>query len=104
MAQFDVFENPISRARRAYPFVVVLQSDLAQTGRDRIVAPIVPRSRLPGTAGRMTPHVQVAGAEHVVLVPSMTAVRADDLRAPRGQLVAYRDAIVAAIDFLFLGV
>jgi hypothetical protein len=28
-------KNPVTGARRAYPFVVVLQSDVAQTGRDR---------------------------------------------------------------------
>ena len=46
MAQFDVFVNPIVAARRAYPFVAVLQSDLADTGRDRIVAPLAPRGRV----------------------------------------------------------
>lgn len=104
MAQLDVFANPIARARRAYPFVVVLQSDLAETGRDRIVAPLVARSRLPGTVGRMTPHVELDGVEHVLLVPALTAVLGSDLRQPRGQLVAYRDQIVAALDYLFLGV
>jgi len=29
---------------------------------------------------------------------------ADDLREVRGQLVPYRDQIVAALDYLFLGV
>jgi toxin CcdB len=102
--QFEVFENPIARARRAYPFVAVLQSDLAETGRDRIVAPLAPRARLSGTVGRLTPHVVVGGLEHVLLVPSMTTVLADDLRAPRGELGPYRDEIVAALDYLFLGV
>ena len=104
MPQFDVFENPISRARRAYPFVAVLQSDLAETGRDRIVAPLVLRTRLPGTVGRLTPHVSVAGIDHVLLVPGMTAIATEDLRELRGQLTPYRDAIVAALDYLFLGV
>jgi toxin CcdB len=104
VSQFDVFENPIARARRAYPFVAVLQSDLAETGRDRIVAPLVPRQSLAGTVGRLTPHVTIAGVEHVLLVPSMTAMLADDLRQLRDQLVPYRDQIVAALDYLFLGV
>jgi hypothetical protein len=34
----------------------------------------------------------------------MTAMLADDLREPRGQLVSYRDQIVAALDYLFRGV
>lgn len=104
MAQFDVFVNPIPRARRAYPYVAVLQSDLAETGTERIVAPLAPKARLTGTVGRLTPHVRVSDVDHVLLVPSMTAITAADLRELRGQLGAYRDAIVAALDYLFLGV
>ncbi|MBA2538168.1 MAG: CcdB family protein [Deltaproteobacteria bacterium] len=61
MTQFDVFDNPIAAARRAYPLVTVLQSDLANTGRERIVAPLAPRAKLRGTAGRLTPHVEIGG-------------------------------------------
>jgi toxin CcdB len=104
MAQFDVFVNPIPQTRRAYPYVAVLQSDLAETGRERIVAPLAPKARLIGTAGRMTPHVQVSDVEHVLLVPSMAAVATADLRELRGRLTAHREAIVAALDYLFLGV
>jgi toxin CcdB len=104
MPQFDIYENPIARARRAYPFVAVLQADVADTGSDRIVAPLAPRARLPGTAGRLTPHVTVSGVEHVLLVPSLTAMRANDLRASKGHLAEYRSEIVAALDLLFLGV
>jgi toxin CcdB len=104
MTQFDVFENPIPAARRAYPLVVVLQSDLANTGRDRIVAPMAPRSRLRGTAGRLTPHVAIDGSAYVLVVPSLAALAAADLRVRRGQLTGYRTEIVAALDYLFLGV
>jgi hypothetical protein len=52
----------------------------------------------------MTPHVQVAGIDHVLLVPALTAVLVDDLRKHRCQLLRYRDEIVAALDYLFLGV
>ena len=104
MKQFDVFENPIPAARRAYPFVTILQSDLANTGRDRIVAPLAPRSRLRGTKGRLTPHVEIAGVGHVLIVPSLTAIAAADLGSSRGTVNAHRDEIVAALDYLFLGV
>jgi hypothetical protein len=103
VSQYEVFDNPIPRARRAFPFVAILQSEIADTGRDRIVAPLVPRERMPGVIGRLTPLVRVGGADHVLLVPRMTAVAATDLRATRDQLDAYRDGIVAAIDYLFLG-
>jgi toxin CcdB len=104
MRQFDVFENPIARARLAYPFVAVLQSDRVDTGRDRIVAPLVPRASLSGTAGRLTPHVKVSGVDHVLLVPGMTAVAAAGLHDVRDELSSHRDNIIAALDYLFLGV
>jgi toxin CcdB len=99
-----VFENPIPRARRAFPFVAVLQSELADTGRDRLVAPLAPRTRMSGTVGRLTPVVKVIGVDHVLLVPRMTAVSAADLRALRDRLTSYRNEIVAALHYLFLGV
>ena len=104
MSQYDVFDNPIPRARRAFPFVAILQSEFADTGRDRIVAPLVPRNRMSATVGRLTPIVKVGGVDHVLLVPRMTAVCATDLRALRDRLTSHRDEIVAAIDYLFLGV
>lgn len=104
MSQYDVFDNPIPRARVAFPFVAILQSDLADTGRDRIVAPLVPRDRMPGAIGRLTPIVKVLGVEHVLLVPRMTPVSAAELRGTKDDLTIYRDEIVAALDFLFVGV
>lgn len=102
--QFEVFTNPIVRARKAYPYVAILQADAAETGRDRIVAPLAPRTQLTGTAGRLTPHVTVLGVEHVLLVPSMTAIATMDIKEHRDEIGSYRNDIVAALDFLFLGV
>ena len=104
MSQFEVFDNPIPRARRDFPFVAVLQAEIADTGGERIVAPLVPRKRIPRAVGRLTPLIKVAEIEHVLLVPRMTSVAAADLKTRRGQLDEYRESIVAAIDFLFLGV
>lgn len=104
MSQYDVFDNPIPRARNAFPFVTILQSELADTGRDRMVAPLVERSRMPGVSGRLTPIVRVSGVEHVLLVPRMAPMASADLRGVKDQLVSYRNEIVAALDFLFLGV
>jgi hypothetical protein len=89
-----------SRRRDVHIHLWQLQSDLAETGRERMVAPLAPRTRLTGTAGRLTPHVRVSDVEHVLPVPSMAAIAAGDLREHRGQLIAHREAI----DYLFLGV
>ena len=104
MSQYDVFDNPVPQARSAFPFVVVLQSEIADTGRDRIVAPLVPRTRMAGAIGRLTPIVKVASVDHVLLVPRMTSVARIDLRGLKDKLLAYRGEIAAAIDYLFIGV
>lgn len=104
MSQFDVFVNPLSRARRIYPYVAILQSDSADTGSRRIVAPLAPKSRLPGVAGRLTPHVHALDTDLVLVVPHLASVSSTELVESRGHLRGYRDAIVAAIDYLFLGV
>ena len=103
-AQYDVVDNPIPRARRAFPFVAILQSDLADTGSDRIVAPLVPSARIPGVAGRLMPIVKVQGVDHALIVPRLTAVPVAELRAVKDSLSAHRNDIVAALDLLFLGV
>jgi toxin CcdB len=102
--QYDVFENPIPRARNAFPYVTILQSELADTGRDRMVAPLVARANMPGVSGRLTPVVKVLGVEHVLLVPRMAPMGVTELRGVKDQLLGYRNDIVAALDFLFLGV
>lgn len=102
--QYDVVDNPVPRARRAFPFVAILQSDLADTGSDRIVAPLVLSSRIPGVVGRLMPIVKMKGTEYALIVPRLAAVPAAELRAVKGSLSAFRNEIVAALDLLFLGV
>jgi toxin CcdB len=102
--QFDVFVNPVVAARPAYPLVVVLQSDFAATTRDRLVAPLVPRSALNPIAGRLTPIVEIDSKEHVVLVADLAGVRQRDLPKPVCSLAARRADLLDAIDYLFFGV
>ncbi len=102
--QFDVLDNPIPRARRALPFVMILQSDLVETGRDRIVAPLTPQSRH-APFGRPTDSrsSRSNGTAYAVLVPSLTAMPTADLRRTVANLAEVRDRIIAALDYLFLG-
>jgi toxin CcdB len=104
MTQFDVFANPIAAARRAYPFVVALQSDFAQIARAQIVAPVVPLRLMPKVISRLTPIVALDGAEHMVLVPALAGVRTRDLAKRLGSIAAARSDLLAAIDYLFFGV
>jgi toxin CcdB len=104
MAQFDVFVNPISVARSAYPFVVAMQSDFATVPIEQLVAPLVPHAAVPNGSGRLTPKVTIKNGEHAVLVPRIMVVRSRDLTAKVGSLVSARNEILAAVDYLFFGV
>lgn len=102
--QLEVFANPLVRARRAFPYVVVLQSDASVQGRDRIIAFVAPRSQVASLAGRVTPIVEFADKEFVVLMPWMTNVAASELRKPVADIAPFRDRIADAVDWLFLGI
>ncbi len=101
--QFDVFDNPVARARRALPFVMILQSDLADTAHDRVVAPLAPKAAMPPFAGRLLPVVTVVGNGYALLVPSLTTMPVADLRHALVNLAGDRDRIMAALDYLFIG-
>jgi toxin CcdB len=104
MAQFDVYLNPIPAARRAYPFVVAMQSDVALSPNEQIVAPLVPRASMPTRSGYLAPTVAVNGKDHVVLVPRLTTIRTRDLAQSVSSIASARRNLLAAIDYLFFGV
>jgi toxin CcdB len=104
MAQFDVFVNPFASVRRAYPFVVAMQSELTINGAEQLVAPIASSEYEQSTRRRLMPVVTLQGNDHVVLVPRLTVVRSRDLAEKISSIAAARTELLAAIDHLFFGV
>jgi toxin CcdB len=104
MTQFEVFANPVVRARPSYPFVVVLQADVARGSRERAVAPAAPRAAFPAISGRLTPIMTIGGYEFVLLVTSLTTIPVKSFGRAIASLADRRDDIFAAIDYLFFGV
>ncbi len=104
MAQFDVFANPVVAARRAYPLVVILQSDLIAAGDEKVVAPLAPRRGVSAVAGRLSPVVQIDETEYIVLVQSLTKYPARDLGRRSANLTHHREALLGAVDLLFYGI
>ncbi len=102
--QYDVYRNPVAAARRAFPYVVVLQHDLAEAGPDRVIAFLAPFAAMPAAPGRLLPTVDVGSERFRLLVPSLTNVPLKALGAVVGNIAEEREKIVRAIDWLFLGV
>lgn len=101
--QFELFVNPIAAARGAFPFVVILQSDYAETGRTRVVAFLAPAGQVRHPSRRILPEISHEGADYLVFLPEITNLPASLLRHPVGEIASFRDRIVPALDLLFLG-
>lgn len=102
--QHDVYDNPALRTRSAFPFIAVLQADIAEEGRGRIVAPMAPRAALSGAGGRLLPLVRHGGEDFYLALESMTSLPTRILHNPVGSIARHRDAITRALDWLFTGV
>lgn len=102
--QHEVYDNPAPRPRRAFPFIAVLQADIAEEGRGRIVAPMAPRAAFPAAVGRLLPVVRHGGEDFYLALESMTSLPIRVLRNPVSSIARHRDAITRALDWLFTGV
>jgi hypothetical protein len=103
MPQFDVFPHPIESVRRVYPLAVSLRSDLITGGDEGLIAPLIPRSRMPGAVGRLSPVVEIDSEEYMVLIERITTLPVRELPRRIANLSRYRDALLGAVDLLFFG-
>jgi toxin CcdB len=100
--QFDVVANPdpIDAAQR--PYLVILQSDLISHLTSTVVAPLVTRENMRG-AQRLNPVLPIEGREYWLAAHELFAVDQRMLHGRVATVADHRDAIMAALDFLFLG-
>jgi CcdB protein len=82
--------------------LVILQSDLVSGLRSTVVAPLVVRDALAG-ASRMNPVVKVEDRELWFAVHELFAIEQRLAAKPVANLDMHREAIIAALDFLFTG-
>lgn len=103
--QHDLFRNPNARSRAAFPFVVVLQADLAADGETRLVAPVAPHvGPLASGVSRALPVIEHDGGQYAVALHLISALSRRQLRQAEGSLARYRDDITRALDWLLWGV
>jgi len=101
--QFDVVANPDAEDAAHRPYLVVLQSDLVSGLHSTVVAPLAAREQFSG-ANRLNPIVPVEGREFWLATHELFAVDRRLLRQPIANLSDHRDAIIAALDFVFTGI
>lgn len=100
--QFDIVANPDAADAARKPYLVVLQSDLISGLASTVVAPLVPKGNMIG-AGRLNPILVVDGREFWLAAHELFAVDRRMLRQTVASVSEQRDAIMSAIDFVFIG-
>jgi len=100
--QFDVVPNPDAEDAAHRPYLVVLQSDLVSGLRSTIVAPVIPRQMFSG-ASRLNPVLTIDGRDFWLATHELFAVDRRLLGPSIVTVAEHREAIIAAIDFVFTG-
>lgn len=101
MARFDVYRNPRRSASHA-PYLLDVQCDWLHTGL-RVVVPLVRPEYHGPPMKKLNPTVQVDGSPFVVSPSEIGSIPDSELHKPIANVAADRDALVAALDFLFQG-
>ena len=100
--QFDVHANPVPQLRRAFPYVTVLQSHVAEVNTV-VVAPLAEQAILAPVTGRFAPRVVLDTKKMVLFTNYLTNLPKSSLKRAVGSLEADRGKITAALDYLFFG-
>jgi toxin CcdB len=104
MAQWDVYPNPVARARELIPYLVVLQSDLLSGLPTRLVAPLS-RSAIDGSTlpKRLAPAFDVHGQRLVLKPHEAGTIQSRLLAHPVASLKQEAHRIVDALDAVVSG-
>jgi len=96
VARFDIYRHDIG-------LLVDLQTNLIDGLKTRLVAPLIPLEKAPQPAGRLNPVLDIDGAFYAFQPQLMTAVAANGLGRPVGNILRHYDRITSAIDMVFNG-
>jgi toxin CcdB len=103
MARFDVYRNPISADRTAFPYVLEIQSNLLSHFVERVCVPLANPGAFPGMTLRFNPAITVAD-KPVFLHPLGIAVfLVQELRKPVSHAQSHALEIDTAMDMLLRG-
>lgn len=95
--QFDVCHVP-DRS-----LVVLLQSDVIEVSKARVVAPLIRSDRIDSTMRGLNPEVWVSEAAYRIALQGLSAVRIGQLGGPVTNLASSRDEIIRGLGLLFTG-
>jgi len=104
MTQFQVFRNPNPQTKKAYPFLLDIQTPLLDSMDTRLVIPLSGLAALRDKRIReLNPSIVIKGKELVILTQQMASIHKKDIGAYVSDASFLRQEILGAIDFLITG-
>jgi toxin CcdB len=105
VAQFDVYINPSKASKKAYPFILNIQSSLIDNIATRIVVPLALYRKFKNEEIKgLTPKVSFKNRDLLILIPQLTSMPSKSLKNPVGTLSHLRDEIISALDLAITGI
>lgn len=104
MTQFQIFLNPNQQTKKAYPFLLDIQSPLLDSMDTRLVIPLsglvsIKEKRIK----ELNPSIVIDGKELVILTQQMASIHKKDIGSFVYDASFLRHEILSAIDFLITG-
>ncbi len=103
--QFDVYQNPSTKTKTFYPYIVDIQNSYISEIATRIVIPLGKLQNFKNESMKgLTPEIEYKGEKLLLLTPQIASISAKTLKKPIGSLSHLRDEIIAALDFAVTGI
>jgi toxin CcdB len=105
MAQFDVYINPNSSTRDAFPYVVDIQNPIISEIATRIVIPLGRITYFKNEEMKgLTPIIEYENEKLLLLTAQIASIPENKLKNPVGTLSHFRDEIISSLDFAITGI
>ena len=100
--QFDIYQNPIAKSRKTYPFVCVLQNNIYQGLSSRLVAFVTHDESL--VMDRLSVKIEVDTECYFVCINVIFTMESARLKHFIANSSEKRDELLNAYDALFTGI
>ncbi len=104
MAQFSAYQNTSPASKKAFPFLVDIQSNLLDDLRTTVVIPLTPLAAVDKPISRLCPIVEIDTKKYVVVTQQLAGIERKVLGKRVADLSEYRSDFIAAIDFVISGI
>ncbi len=104
MAQLSVYQNTNPATKKAFPFLVDIQSNLLDDLRTTVVIPLAPFSSTDKPISRLCPVVEIDTKKFVVMTQQLAGIERKILGKRVADLSEYRSDFIAALDFVISGI